>query len=128
MKNETTYQTVLGRLIVQKRQEKYIDQDEMARHVGVSRSTWSRIETGTSALNMDQLARVANKLEIPLSELIRDTETIIEELKNQDVKVHDSRDQVSSKSGSLAPVVFLGGAVLGGIVAALLATSNEDES
>lgn len=127
MKNETTYQAVLGRLIIQKRQEKNIDQEEMARHVGVSRSTWSRIESGSSALNIDQLTKVASKLELPLSELMLETETVVEELKNQNVKVHERRDQISSKPGSLAPVVFLGGAVLGGIVTALLAASKDDE-
>ena len=127
MDNETTYQAVLGRLIVQKRQEKEIDQEEMAKHVGVSRSTWSRIEAGSSALNMDKLAKVASKLETPLTELMRETESVVEQLKDQNVKVHEGRDQVSSKRGKLAPVVFLGGAVLGGIVATLLATSNEDK-
>ena len=85
MKSETTYQAVLGRLIVQKRQEKQIDQGEMARHVGVSRSTWSRIEAGASALTMDQLAKAAT-------------------------------------------VAFLGGAVLGGIVAGIMSTIDSDET
>ena len=133
MKNETTYQTVLGRLIAQKRKEKEIDQEEMARRVGVSRSTWSRIEAGSSALNMDQLAKAASALGISLGELMLEVDDVVRELRRQNVEVHDSRDQASSApfgtagAGLAAPVAFLGGAVLGGIIAALLAERKKDD-
>lgn len=126
MENETTYQAVLGRLIIQKRSEKQIDQKDMAKHVGVSRSTWSRIEGGSSALNMDQLTRVANKLGMPLGELMLEADRIVEQLIKQGVTVHHSRDQVKSKKESMATVAFLGGAVLGGIVTALLASKSSN--
>ena len=127
MKNETTYQTVLGRLIAQKRKERRIDQEEMARRVGVSRSTWSRIEAGSSALNMDQLARAASALGVSLGDLMLEVDEIVRELQRQGVEVHDSRDQarsVSAKAGGAAAVAFLGGAVLGGIITAMLANRN----
>ena len=127
MRNETTYQTVLGRLIAQKRKERQIDQEEMARRVGVSRSTWSRIEAGTSALNMDQLAKAASALGLSLGELMLEVDDIVRELKKQGVEVHDSRDQARSASASTrgaAAVAFLGGAVLGGIITAMLANRN----
>ena len=127
MRNETTYQTVLGRLIAQKRKEMRIDQEEMARRVGVSRSTWSRIEAGSSALNMDQLARAASALGVSLGDLMLEVDEIVRELKRQGVEVHDSRDQARSASarpGGATAVAFLGGAVLGGIIAAMLASRN----
>ncbi len=137
MRNETTYQTVLGRLIAQKRKEKGIDQEEMARRVGVSRSTWSRIESGSSALNMDQLARAASALGIPLGELMLEVDDVVRELRRRNVEVHDSREQARSApfgpmgaaaGASLAgPVAFLGGAVLGGIIAALLSERKKDD-
>ena len=46
----------------------------MARRVGVSRSTWSRIEAGLSALNMDQLARAASALGMSLGDLMLEVE------------------------------------------------------
>lgn len=131
MKSETTYQAVLGRLIVQKRQEKQIDQGEMARHVGVSRSTWSRIEAGASALTMDQLAKAADKLGLPLGELMLQADDVVRELRRQDVNVLDSRDQTSAAKwgkAKAATVAFLGGAVLGGIVAGIMSTIDSDET
>ena len=131
MKSETTYQAVLGRLIAQKRQEKQMDQGEMADAVGVSRSTWSRIEAGESALNMDQLAKAANKLGLSLGALMVEADEIADELRKQDVEVLDGRDQTSTaKFGktAAATVAFLGGAVLGGIVAAIIADKNPKDT
>lgn len=131
MKSETTYQAVLGRLIVQKRQEKQIDQGEMARHVGVSRSTWSRIEAGSSALTMDQLAKAAGKLGLSLGELMLQADDVVRELRRQDVNVLDSRDQTSTAKwgkAKAATVAFLGGAVLGGIVAGIMSAVDSDET
>lgn len=137
MRNETTYQTVLGRLIAQKRKEKGIDQEELARRVGVSRSTWSRIEAGSSALSMDQLAKAASALGISLGELMLEVDDVVRELRRQNVEVHDSRDQAKSAAFGAAgaaagtslagPVAFLGGAVLGGIIAALLSERKKDD-
>lgn len=127
MKSETTYQAVLGRLITQKRQEKQIDQDEMARHVGVSRSTWSRIEAGASALSMDQLVKAARKLDMDLGELMLQVDEIVRELRRKNVTVLDSRDQTSvAKWGktAAATAVFLSGAVLGGIIAGIMAAKD----
>ncbi len=130
MKNETTYQAVLGRLIVRKRQEKQIDQEDMARHVGVGRSTWSRIEAGTSALSMDQLAKAANKLDILMGDLMREADVIVRRLRKHGVDVADSRDQTSSaKRGkaAAATVAFLGGALLGGIIAGVMADKDSKD-
>ena len=129
MKNETTYQAVLGRLIVEKRKEKQIDQGEMARHVGVSRSTWSRIEAGVSALSMDQLVKAAGKLDMPLGELMLQADGVVRELRRQGVEVLDSKDQTSAakrEKTATTMVALLGGAVLGGIVASILAAKDED--
>lgn len=131
MKNETTYQAVLGRVIVRKRQEKHIDQGEMARHVGVGRSTWSRIEAGTSALSMDQLAKAANKLDIAMGALMLEVDDVVRGLRRQGVDVVDSRDQTSAaKRGktAAATVAFLGGALLGGIIAGVIADRESEES
>ena len=127
MRNETTYQAVLGRLITQKRQEKQIDQGEMARHVGVSRSTWSRIEAGASALSMDQLVKAARKLDIDLGELMLQVDEVVRELRRKNVTVLDSRDQTSvAKWGktAAATAVFLSGAVLGGVIAGIMAAKD----
>ena len=105
-----------------------MDQEALARRVGVSRSTWSRIEAGSSALNMDQLAKAAEALDVSLGELMMEADEVVRELRTQDVEVNVGRDRaVSAKPWARgATVAFLGGAVLGGVIAALLAEKNED--
>ena len=130
MRNQTTYQAILGRLIARKRQERGMDQEEMARRVGVGRSTWSRIEAGSSALSIDQLAKAASALDISLGDLMLEVDDLVRELRKQNVEVHESRDQAksaSAKAGGAAAVAFLGGAVLGGIIAAMLADRDPNK-
>ena len=94
----------------------------MARRVGVSRSTWSRIEAGSSALEMDQLAKAASALGVSFGALMPEVDEIVRKLKGQGVEVHDSRDQArsaSAKAGGAAAV-----AVLGDIITAMLANRN----
>lgn len=130
MKNETTYQMVLGRLIAEKRKERQLDQEAIAQQVGVNRSTWSRIEAGASALNIDQLARTASALETSLGDLMQEADEIVEQLKRQNVDVYDSREQAnmaSAKRGANVAVAFLGGAVLGGIIATMLGSQDGND-
>ena len=103
----------------------------MARHVGVSRSTWSRIEAGTSALTMDQLAKAAGKLDLSLGELMLQADDVVRELRRQDVDVLASRDQASTAKwgkAKAATVAFLGGTVLGGIIAGIVSAIDSDET
>ncbi|MCY4003908.1 MAG: helix-turn-helix domain-containing protein [Rhodospirillales bacterium] len=123
MKPETTYQTVLGRLIAMKRRQKQMDQEELAQHVGVSSSTWSRIEAGLSALSIDQLAKAAAKLGAPVGELTSEADDLVRALLRQEnVEVYSSRDQAkSAASGAEAPTgVFLRGETLTATVAAMM--------
>ncbi len=123
MKPETTYQTVLGRLIAMKRRQRQMDQEELARHVGVSSSTWSRIEAGLSALSIDQLAKAAAKLGAPVGELTSEADDLVRALlRQEDVEVYSSRDQTNSTaSGTDAPTgVFLRGETLTATVAAMM--------
>ena len=63
MTPETTYPAVLGAVLVRKRKEMGLDQVTVAKKVGVSRTTWSRVENGEVALSIDQLPKVAEVLE-----------------------------------------------------------------
>ena len=105
-----------------------MDQEALARRVGVSRSTWSRIEAGSSALNMDQLAKAADALDVPLGTLMTEADEIVRELRKLDVEVNIGRDRAVSNLpwARGAAVAFLGGAVLGGVIAAVLADRDEE--
>ena len=69
----------------------------MARCVGVSRSTWSRVGSGFSTLSLDSLAKAAGSLDMTMGELILEADEIVRLLRQQDVEVHDSGDQVRGR-------------------------------
>ena len=96
MKLETTFQTVLGRLIAAKRQRRHMDQGALAHHVGVTRSTWSRIEAGLSALSVEHLVKAASALGVSVSELTTEADEVVRGLRQEDVAVRSSRDQTTS--------------------------------
>lgn len=54
------------------RHQRNVTQERLAHHAGMSPKTVSRIETGVVAATVDQLARIARALGIPLWRLFRD--------------------------------------------------------
>ncbi len=109
-----------------------MDQEELAQHVGVNRSTWSRIEAGLSALSIDQLAKAASKLDVSVSELTTEADDVVRALRRENVEVHNSRDRADSNtSGPTAPGesagpmgVFLKGEVLTAMVSTILGSQK----
>lgn len=95
----TTYQSVLGAVISSARtaSEKTITQADIAAQLGITVSTWSRIERGESALNLEQLVKLAAYLQIPLSALFKFVEDRIEELSRQGVKVAVSKEALDEE-------------------------------
>lgn len=90
----TTYQGVLGAVINSLRtsDEKQITQAEIANNLGITVSTWSRIERGESALTLEQLITVAMFFEMPLSRLFQNIEEQIESLRKQGINVAISKE------------------------------------
>ncbi len=115
MENETTYQAVLGQVLVRKRRKKGLDQEALAKKVGVSRPTWSRIEAGLSAMNVEQMHKAAAALGTDPGALLVEADDVVLGLKKEGVKVHSSREDIQeSKLQKAATVAFLGGLCLGG--------------
>lgn len=93
-----TFQTVLGRIITRARKQAGVDQISMALSVGVTQSTWSRIERGESTMNVDQLFQVSRALEVSLDHLMSDAETVLGELEKYGLTIRESTDTT--------PVIF----------------------
>ena len=105
-----------------------MDQGELARRVGMSRYTWSRIEAGLLALSIDQLAKTASELGVSVSELTTEANEVVRRLQQEDVEIHSCRDQATSNTaggagqrGTVGTTdVFLRGNVLTAMVASIM--------
>lgn len=93
----TTYQSVLGAVInsTRTKSDRNITQTEIAEQLGITVSTWSRIERGESSLSLEQLVKLAAFLQIPLSALFKFVEERIEELRDQGVSVAVSKEALA---------------------------------
>ena len=136
----TTYQSLLGAVInsLRSTSEKTITQADIAESLGVTVSTWSRIERGESSLTLEQLLTVALYLNLPLSKLFQNIEEQIEGLRRQGVSVAVSKEalienhvlQLSNlqliSTGLIAatPIGFFGVAAYG-VYKALLKSSTK---
>ncbi|PCJ37490.1 MAG: hypothetical protein COA75_04415 [Cellvibrionales bacterium] len=123
LKPETTYQSVIGRVIVRFRKELTVDQGSLAAAVGVTQSTWSRIERGESSLTVEQLASAAECLRVNSSTILSDTEKAVRELKSQGVLVKMTK--VSEKKDNSGAAI-IGAAALGALVGAALIKSSSE--
>ena len=99
----TTYQSVFGVVINSLRaaREPAVTQADLASHLGLTVSTWSRIERGESAISLDQMVSVAMFFEIPLSELLQRCEHVILELEHNGVDVAVSKGALAAAAGTM---------------------------
>jgi len=126
LKPETTYQAVVGQVLVKFRKglESRLDQSALAKGVGVTQSTWSRIERGESSLSIGQLAKAAEHLHVSPSIILLEVESAVKGLRRQGVIVRIiSTQDIKSSNG----IAMIGAAALGALVGAAVAKSvNSD--
>ena len=121
---ETTYQAIVGSVLVGIRKELGVEQSALAKAVGVNQSTWSRIERGESALSIEQLFLAANHLQIKPSIVIRNSEKAVQSLRSQKVVVSVSKN-MDKRVGQ--GVALIGASALGALVGAAIIRGKSDK-
>ena len=121
MRPETTYQNIFGRILRELRKIKGIDQFEMAKKMGINRSSWSRIESGKTVVNIQQLQKIAEIFDMEPNEIMLKTDAVANSMKQKGYTVHyDSINKVRAKSSGSKGLALISGAVLGLIVGGIL--------
>ena len=120
--NQSSYSAVLGTIIASIRKEQGLEQADIAESLGVSQASYSRLESGKSALTVNQLFVVADKLGIASSNLIGQVESAIDSLRNGGVTiVSQGRANSAAAKQAKEPVGnFVAGAALGALLVGLL--------
>jgi len=121
---ETTYRSIVGQVIVNIRKKLGFDQASLSNAVGVTQSTWSRIERGESPLTIDQLIKASEYLRIRSSVILSEAEQAMDNLKKQGVIVRlDHTPDKKSTNG----IAMIGAAALGALVGAAIAKSSDSD-
>jgi transcriptional regulator with XRE-family HTH domain len=103
------------------REERRLKQVDLAAQVGLAGSTWSRIENGSSALTIDQLAQVAEALSIRPGEILRHADAAQDAACERKVRVQPAR--ISNDDAFGLGLAVIGAAAL----AAFIGVAAQDE-
>jgi len=108
------YTALLGGVIAQRRKQLELPQSELARHLRLSPSAYSRIESGGSAMSVTQLRQVAEFLQTDAQQLLNHADFIAAQLAAQGA-------QIIHEKGDRSAGILIG---LGLLAAALMAAGS----
>ncbi|HMY00520.1 MAG: helix-turn-helix transcriptional regulator [Pseudomonadales bacterium] len=110
----TTYPAVVGAILIARRKELGLSQNALAESVGLTVSTWSRIENGDSALTIEQLKLAGDKLNVLPSQILKEADEKIIELKNRGIETNPVRVSINEIHAS--GIIPLVGTALFGLI------------
>ncbi len=120
-----SYSSVLGIVVANKRKDLGIEQGEVAKKMGLSQASYSRLESGRSTFSVDQLFQCADALGIRVEDLIRLVVNMINKLNaDEEVKVQAQPRGNATKAGVGRGTAFVAGAGLAALIIGLASKSK----
>ena len=86
----TTSRAVLGAVIIKLRTDKKLKQKDLATIIGISASTWSRIERGDVGLSIEYLKGVAKALDMLSWDILQIADMTEKELIKYDIHINET--------------------------------------
>jgi len=128
MEKVTSYNTIIGLLLSNKRQNLGLSQIDVSKKLGVTSAGWGKIEKGLSTISIDNFFSACSALDLSPSELIKDAEDSVLRLKADGWYIskkkvdNDGLLWGTTMSSALAKGSLLGAIpVVGGVIAGALA-------
>ena len=109
----TSYSAIVGRMLEQDRARLGWSQAEVADRIGLSQAAWSRIESGSTSISLDQLWSIARLFQTTPATILELADRAERELRAQDVDIMRPREGTPG-------VAMITGAALGALLAVLL--------
>ena len=116
----TSYAAILGQMVKQLREEAkpHLDQKDVAKHLGVSVMTISRIESGDTVLDVPQMEKVAQFFKMDPLEFFKKSLAIKQKLEKDKFKVLEDKKEINNTPNFAAVSL----ALVAGVVVAILLT------
>lgn len=109
----TTYPAIVGRILEQQRAKVRLSQGALAEKIGLTQGAWSRIESGSSTISLDQLRTVTAVFKMTPAEILQLADRAEQELHSQGVQIVPPRATMSGGA-------MMTGAALGALLALIL--------
>lgn len=114
LKVATTYPALAGAVLVSLRKRRHFRQVDVANCMGLAGSTWSRIENGSSALTLSQLAHIAKLFNTTPSDLLAEVDYAVLQANTHNVLV--LLDSVTLENAAHNGLVLLQSAALQALI------------
>ena len=112
----TTYPAIVGRIMGEARKHVGLEQAQVAQNLGLSQSTYSRIERGDQAPTLEQIAQTAEILNTTPGQILGDADRAAAGLRSQGIEVMNRRP----KSPQEKAVAFIALGALALLIARIL--------
>ena len=109
----TSYAAIVGKILQQKRVAMGMSQSEIAVALGITQGAWSRLESGSSVISLDQLHTCAAALGERPASIIELADSAESRLQDRGVKIKAARAEFDGAA-------VITGAALGALLAAVL--------
>lgn len=116
IRNITTYNAIVGAVLRQYRERLGSEQQDISSALGITRSSYSRLETGQTALSLSQLCQLAPLFKIRPSTFVSQVEHASQNMALGGVDIRHERKP--TVDGGLTNILM--GAALAALVAQLL--------
>ena len=104
----TTYPAIVGQVLANRRSALKVKQAKMAKALNVGQSAWSRVETGQTALNIEQLRTIALELKSTPDDLLAEADRVEKYLRGRGMNVVPHEE---GKQSDLATALIVGAAL-----------------
>jgi transcriptional regulator with XRE-family HTH domain len=91
MRPAVSYPEIVGGVLKQIRTQLQLDQATIAKTVGVAQPTWSRIESGSVPITVEQLAFIAPQLKMSPSQILERADKAADSFRKQGIQVTPQR-------------------------------------
>ena len=117
----TTYPAIVGKVIGELRRQRGLTQADLAAAVGLRQPAWSKVERGETAATVEQLAIVAERLEVAPAGILVQADAVALSARERGITVKRQRAQ----RGSQDAIALIGAAALGALVGTILSRDRE---
>ena len=93
----TTYNGIIGAVLRSRREQIGLEQSQIAQRLGLTQSSYSRIESGKTSLTLIQLADIAPKIGLNPQDFIAQVESIKLNMQHQGIDVSRDKDPILGK-------------------------------
>ena len=120
LRNIVSYPAIVGQVLSKLRKNNKFEQADFAKIIGVTQSTLSRIETGASALTIEQLAMAADELYVTPAYILELADESVQDLQRQGIEIQNNRVSEGLDKG----MVILGAAAIATVIALIVSKSK----